>query len=70
MYLLARIGLNLIKCKILCHEVLHSLSHINKTVIDVCEVNHVRTAQLKSNEDFSSSFEPVTSQYWCNTLTN
>ena len=70
MYLLARIGLNLIKCKILCHEVLHSLSDINKTVIDVYEVNHVRTVQLKSNEDCSSSFEPVTSQYWCNTLTN
>ena len=51
MYLLARIGLNLIKCKILCHEVLHSLSHINKTVIDVYDVNHVRTVQLKSNED-------------------
>ena len=46
MYLLARIGLNLIKCKILYHDVLHSLSHINKTVIEVYEVNHVRTAQL------------------------
>ena len=70
MYLLARIGLNLIKCKILCHDVLHSLSRINKTVIDVYEVNHVRTAQLKSNEDCYSPFEPVTSQCWCNTLTN
>ena len=43
---------------------------MNKTVIDVYEINHVRTVELKSNEECSLQFEPVTSLYWSDALTN